>query len=403
MKRKQTFSKYQKFLIAILTVVQFTVVLDFAVLVPLGTYLMDDLKINAGSFGVLVSSYAIAAGVSGFAMAGFSDRFDRRKILLWVYFGFIIGTVLCAIAWNYESLLLARSFAGIFGGVMSGISFAVITDVFKFEVRGRVMGFIQMAFAGSQILGIPLGLYFAELSSWHISFYFIAAISIINFVLLYKYMQPLTVHLENRKHINFIATSLKIFKNKNYLLAFSATFFLATGGYMLMPYSSPFLVHNVGIAESDLMLIFFMAGLGTLVFSPVFGRLSDSIGKFKLFVIGSLLAIPFILIYTSLDKSSLQYVLFIFTAMTVVISSRMITSSAILTAIPSLQERGAFMNINSSVQQLSGGMAALISAGLLHENTDKSFSNFHILGYVTVVSLLLCVVLFYFIQRSLNR
>lgn len=403
MKQKQVFSAYEHFLIVVLTLVQFTVVLDFSVLVPLGTYLMDDLDINAESFGILVSSYALAAGISGFLMAGFSDRFDRRKLLLRIYLGFITGTVLCAIAWSYESLLFARCFAGVFGGIMSGISFAIITDVFKFEVRGRVMGFIQMAFSGSQVLGIPLGLYLAQRWSWHISFYLIALISTVNFILLYQYMQPLTVHLEDRKHVNFILTSLKIFKNKKYLLAFSATFFLATGGYMLMPYSSPFLVHNAGIAESDLTLLFFMAGLGTLVFSPVFGRLSDSMGKFKLFVIGSLLSIPFILIYTSLGNSSLSYVLFIFTAMTVAVSSRMITSSAIATAIPSLQERGAFMNINSSIQQLSGGMAALISAGLLHENADRSFSNFHTLGYLTVVSLLLCVVLFYFIQRSINR
>lgn len=403
MKTKPTFSQYEIFLIIILTIVQFTVVLDFAVLVPLGTQLMRELDINVQDFGILVSSYAIAAGVSGLIVSAFSDLFDRRKFLLWMYVGFIMGTIGCGIAWNYETLLLARVVAGIFGGIISGILWAVITDVFEFKVRGRVMGFIQMAFAGSQILGIPLGLYLAQTWSWHLPFYLIAIMSIISLFLLFIYMKPLTLHLQIKKRISFIHNTMNVFKNKRYLLVFSATFFLATGGYILMPFSTPFLVNNLGVKEMELTMLFFVAGLATLIFSPLLGYWSDQIGSFKLLVIGSLVAIPLILIYTDIQEGHLIYIVTIFTAMTVAVSSRMITSSAIITAIPAQHERGAFMNINSSIQHLSGGAASLLGAAVLRQNVDLSLANFSTLGYWTVISMVICIIIFYWIQKTINK
>ncbi|HRD38850.1 MAG TPA: MFS transporter, partial [Bacteroidia bacterium] len=97
-------------------------------------------------------------GASGLLAAGFADKFDRKKLLLFFYTGFILGTFLCGIAPNYEFLLIARIVTGLFGGVISSIGFAIITDLFVMQQRGRVMGFVQMSFAGSQVLGIPVGL-----------------------------------------------------------------------------------------------------------------------------------------------------------------------------------------------------------------------------------------------------
>jgi predicted MFS family arabinose efflux permease len=157
-KPKEAFSPYQVFIIAILSILQFTVVLDFMVLSPLGAQLMTELAISTSQFSLVVSAYAISAGISGLLAAGFADKFDRKKILLFFYTGFIVGTALCGIAPDYNFLLIARIVTGIFGGVISSISFAIITDLFKLEVRGRVMGFVQMAFASSQVMGIPVGL-----------------------------------------------------------------------------------------------------------------------------------------------------------------------------------------------------------------------------------------------------
>src|SRR5688572_8301930 len=194
--KEKIFTRYEVFVIAILAFLQFTVVLDFMVLSPLGAILMPELAIKPAQFGMVVSAYAFSAGASGFLAAGFADRFDRKRLLLFFYAGFILGTILCALADNYHDLLIARIITGVFGGVLSSISFAIITDIFKMEVRGRVMGFVQMSFASSQVLGIPIGLYLANEFGWHSPFTMIVVVCIAVGVLIVIYMKPIDAHLK---------------------------------------------------------------------------------------------------------------------------------------------------------------------------------------------------------------
>src|SRR5512133_2960026 len=181
MMKEKIFSRYQLFVIGLLAVLQFTVVLDFMVLSPLGAQLMKVLQLTTSQFGMAVSGYAFSAGISGLLAAGFADKFDRKKLLIFFYTGFIIGTFLCGIAPNYYFLLSARIITGFFGGVISSISYAIISDLFSLKVRGRVMGFVQMAFATSQVMGIPVGLYFANRVGWHAPFLLITIVSLIEY------------------------------------------------------------------------------------------------------------------------------------------------------------------------------------------------------------------------------
>lgn len=400
--QKATFTPSQRILIAILTILQFTVVLDFAVMAPMGSLLMRELDITAPQFGYLVSSYAIAAGTSGFLLAGFVDRFDRKRILLLLYAGFIVGTLLCAFAPNYQFLFIARLIAGLFGGVISGVSFAVITDIFKYEERGRVMGFVQMAFSGSQILGIPIGLYLAVKWSWHVPFYLIVGLATINWFLIYRFMNSIPSRLKTAP-LRFYKVLFDVFRQKEYRMAFLTTFFLATGGFLMMPYSSPYLVFNLGIAEASLPVIFFSAGIGTLIFSPLFGRLSDAWGKFKVFLWGSLFASIMIAWYINIDYGHLGLLIFVFAGMMIFVSSRIISASAMITEVPNADQRGAFMNVNSAIQQMSGGIATIIGSVILIQNDDLTFVNFHHLGWITIFTVLLGIVLMYRIHKLLKK
>src|SRR4051812_47901515 len=160
------FTRYQKFVIALLAFVQFTVVLDFMILSPLGALLMPKLKIDPSQFGTVVSAYAFSAGLSGILAAGFADKFDRKRMLLFFYAGFVVATALCGVAPDYRFLLFARIVTGLFGGVMGSIGMAIVADLFPFEARGRVMGLMMTAFSGAQVLGLPLGLYLSNLWGW---------------------------------------------------------------------------------------------------------------------------------------------------------------------------------------------------------------------------------------------
>src|SRR5471032_890944 len=167
---KLTFSGYQKFVIGILAFLQFTIILDFMIISPLGAIVIPALHISPREFGLAVSVYAFSAGISGILAAGFADRFDRKRLLLFFYVGFTLGTALCAIAPNYHLLLLGRIVTGLFGGVIGSVVLAIVTDLFALQLRGRVMGFVQTAFAASQVLGIPAGLFLSNHWNWHVAF-----------------------------------------------------------------------------------------------------------------------------------------------------------------------------------------------------------------------------------------
>src|SRR4051795_5524658 len=177
--RSRGFSRYQAILVALLALVQFTIIIDFMIMSPLGAILMPALDISAAQFGVAVSAYAFSAGISAILAAGFADRFDRKRLLLFFYLGFTLGTLVCALAPNYHVLLLGRIVTGLFGGVIGSGVLAIITDLFPLHLRGRVMGFVQTAFAASQVLGIPTGLFLANRWSWHVAFGALVGLSVI--------------------------------------------------------------------------------------------------------------------------------------------------------------------------------------------------------------------------------
>lgn len=393
-KQKLKFSAYQKFMILILALLQFTVVLDFMILSPLGDILMKSMGMSTGQFGSVVSAYAISAGISGFLAAGFADKYDRKKLLLFFYTGFIIGTLFCGLANSYMTLFVARIVTGIFGGVIGSIAMAIITDLFNMQQRGRVMGLVQMAFAGSQILGIPIGLLLANRFSWHATFFMVVILALVIGVFILFKMNPLTEHLKLQQTKNPLRHLINTVKKKNYRMGFMATAMLSMGGFMLMPFTSAFLVNNVHIAQVDLPIIFLFTGLSSIIIMPIIGRLSDRINKMTLFTIGSLVAISMVIIYTNLTPVPIWVVIVINMILFMGIMSRMVPAMALNSAIPDMADRGAYMSINSSLQQMAGGVAAIFSGLVVIQQTKTSpIENFNILGYVMAALIIWCIYL----------
>lgn len=398
------FSSRQKFLITILALLQFTVVLDFMVLSPLGDILMKSLSMTPSRFGLVVSSYAFSAGASGILAAGFADQFDRKKLLLFFYAGFIAGTLFCAVANTYNLLLVARIITGLFGGVIGSISLAIVTDVFLPEQRGRVMGFIQMAFAGSQVLGIPVGLYFANLWGWHAPFLMIVLLAVVIWIAVFLKMQPINKHLALARHQNALGHLLQTLFNRRYQTGFMAIAFLSIGGFMLMPFSSAFLINNVGISHDALPMVFLFTGISSMVIMPLVGRLADRFNKFHLFTAGSILAAIMAIIYTRLPQVPLWEVVAVNMVMFMGIMSRMIPASALNTSIPEMADRGAYMSITSSLQQMAGGIAALCAGLIVHQQTDTSpLEHFDTLGIVVAAVILACILLVYRVSLIVNK
>lgn len=402
--KERVFTPYQVFIIAVLTFLQFTIILDFMVLSPLGEQLMKELDIDTSQFGLVVSAYALSAGASGLLAAGFADKFDRKKLLLFFYVGFIIGTLLCGIAPDYHFLLMARIVTGVFGGVIGSVSFAIITDLFPLQTRGRVMGIVQMAFSASQILGIPIGLYLANKLGWHSPFLLIVGVSILAGLFIVIYMKPVNAHLHLQTVRNPLEHLFKTVSKPRYLQAFAATALLATGGFMLMPFGTAFSVNNLGMTRDDLPVIFLITGLFSIVTGPIIGKFSDKAGKYTIFLIGSIWSIIMVLIYTHQSVIPLWVVIFLNVFLFMGISARIISSSVLLTAVPDPADRGAFMGVNASLQQISGGIAAALAGLIVHQETKTSpLEHYPVLGYVVCVTTLITIIMMYFLNRMITR
>ena len=402
--KQRIFAPYQVFVIAILAILQFSIILDFMVLSPLGALLIEKLHIKTAQFGLVVSVYAFSAGASGLLAAGFADKFDRKKFLLFFYSGFLIGTFLCAIAPNYHFLLIARVVTGLFGGVIGSVSFAIISDLFKMEVRGRVMGFVQMAFAASQVLGLPVGLVLANHFGWHAPFWMIAGFGLVVGVVIVIYMKPVTHHMKIRSdQKNPFHHLIKTISQSHYIRAFLATTLLATGGFMLMPLGSAFGIFNLGLTQAQLPILYGITGMFSIAFGPLIGKLSDKLGKYKIFVAGSLVSMIMVSIYTNLGVTPLWVIIALNVLLFVGISSRMISSSALMTAVPEPQDRGAFMSINASVQQIAGGIASAIAGFIVVQTSTGALKHYNILGYVVIGTMTITLVMMYFLNQYVHH
>jgi predicted MFS family arabinose efflux permease len=401
--KERTFTRYQVFMIAILALLQFTIVLDFIVISPLGAQLLKDMNLSTSDFGMVVSVYAFSAGISGLVAAGFADKFDRKKLLLFFYAGFILGTLLCGIADNYRFLLAARIVTGLFGGVIGSVSFAIITDLFRMELRGRVMGFVQMAFSTSQVLGIPAGLFLANKLGWHSPFIMISFASIAAGIIIILKMKPINAHLGILSDRNAFRHLFKTVFQKRYFGAFSVNILLVTGGYMLMPFGSTFGVNNLGISIQNLPILYLVTGLFSMMGGPIIGRLSDTIGKYKIFLVGSMITMVSLLIYCNLGVTPLWIVIAINIILTIGVLARMISASALMTAIPEKSDRGAFMSVNASVQQVSGGIAAVIAGSIVVQTGTGKLLHYNILGYVVISAVIITIITMYFINKILEQ
>lgn len=397
------FSPYQKTVVALLAFLQFAVIVDFMLMAPMGALIMPALSIGPSQFGLVVSAYAFSAAASGLLTAGFADRFDRKKLLLFFYSGFVLGTLWCGLAQSFEALLAARIVTGLFGGVIGSIVIAISTDLFPPQMRGRVMGIIQTAFAASQVMGIPLGLYLSNHWGWQVPFLALAALGLVGGFIVNARLRPVNEHLKAPQQHSPWIHLLHTLTVPRHLLAFATTALLTTGGFMLMPFSSAFVVNNLRVALHDLPTVYVVTGLTTVFTGPLIGRAADRFGKFRVFGLGTALSIVMVVLYTHLGPISLPLLILINAVLFVGIFSRVIPAQALMASVPTPVQRGSFSAINASVQQLSGGVASLVSGHIVTMTADGQLQHFDTVGYVVAASSLVSFLLMWRLQRGLVR
>jgi MFS transporter, DHA1 family, inner membrane transport protein len=387
-------------LVSLLALLNFTHILDTMILMPLGNILMPKWDIDSSQYSKIVSAYSIAAFVSSFAAIFYVDKFDRKRILLLAYLGFILGTFSCVFANGYSSMIFARVITGIFGGLISAQVLTIIGDVIPYEKRGRAMGLLMGGFAIASILGVPLGLYFANLLGWHYPFIIIASFGVLLFPFLFKYVpnvknaSTLPIRLKER-----ITNFKNIFTNKEQLIALSFSTLLVMGHFIIIPLINPYMVYNVGVPQDYTPLIYLVGGISALITANFIGKLADKFGKQKVFLICALISLVFVLAITHMPSISLVLVLLTFAFWFSTATGRTVPGQAMVTQAVTTQSRGGFMSCNSCLQNLSMGLASLISGWITSSDKNFVITNYNVLGYVSIGLILVSVALSYKLEK----
>ena len=384
--------KNEKAVLWTLAAINFIHIVDFMILMPLGPQLMRIFDIGPSQFSLLVSSYTFSAGISSFFGAFFLDRFDRKKILIWVYIGFTIGTLGCALSPSYGVLLAARVFSGVFGGLTSALILAIIGDVVPDERRGRAMGLVMAAFSFASVMGVPIGLFLASISSWHLPFYVLTGLAILSFGMIFKFIPPIRDHLgKETKRPHPLQVMSRVTSNSNQMRAIGLSVMMMFGQFMIIPFLSPYNVANVGFSEMQLTYIYMAGGAFTIFTSPWVGRLSDRYGKLKIFTIFMSLNLIPIAIITHLGVTPIPLVLMVTTMFFVTSNGRYVPAAAIVTGTANPENRGSFLSFNSAVQQMAAGLASLGAGMIIGENELGQLTNFNIVGYLAIFFSVLCI------------
>jgi predicted MFS family arabinose efflux permease len=384
---------HERWMLLTLAAINFTNIMDFMIMMPLGPQLMRTFDITTQQFGLVVSSYTISAGISGFFTAFIIDRFERKRFLMWLYMGFLVGTLACGLSNSFWMLTVARIFTGVFGGVLGAVILSIIGDTIPFERRGAAMGKVMAAFSIASVLGVPFGLYLATTFSWQTPFLLLAGLALPVLLLVWKFVPLVQTHLAQGSPKSVVKTLTQITSNPNQRKAITLMMVIMFGHFSIIPFLSPYMVSNVGFSEHQLSYIYFFGGALNMISAPLIGRLADRKGKRMIFqVFVAMSTIPVLLI-THMGMWPLWSALIVTTLFFMMSGGRFIPAQAMVTATVSPENRGSFMSIVSSVQQLSAGLASYIAGLIVVKQVDQSLLNYNFVGYISALSAIFTIYL----------
>jgi predicted MFS family arabinose efflux permease len=382
----------ERLLVLVLACVQFTNIMDFMVLMPLGPQLMRVMQISPREFSFLVAAYTLSASAASFLTALYIDRFDRKRALMFLYAGFALSTLLCGLATEYAALLAGRLIAGAFGGVCGAAVFAVVGDAIPQERRGSATGTVSTAFSIAAIAGVPAGLFLATAFDWRAPFLALVALCLLVLGGIVRLVPPMRKHIDAATHDASPLRRVKgILRDPNHRWALALPATMVFGGFSVIPFLSPYAVANVGLGEADLPYIYLFGGLATAFTSRYIGRLSDRHGKRETFAMVAGLSIVPILLITNLPPAPVWVLVACTTLFMVFISGRVVPAMALVTASAQPRVRGGLMSFNSALQHLSSGLASLSAGRIIGQTETGALTRYWAVGLIAVACTLLAI------------
>lgn len=381
----------ERYLLLTLAGMQFSHILDFMIMMPLGPILMHEFNITTHEFGFLVASYSFSAALAGLLAATFVDKFERKRLLLTVFALFGMATLACGFSPTYTTLLIARGLAGAFGGIMGAMVQTLVGDLIPFERRATASGVISASFSLSTVAGVPLSLWLANQFQWRAPFILIAATTVLFMLIALRHLPDVRHHLNTEKRAHPFSAMFEVLRDANHLRALLFTMLILFSGFTVIPYITVYAVANLGIAQQDIFYIYLVGGAATLLTSRRIGRWADRAGKVKVYRLIAVLATLPLFAVTHIETASLWLWVTCTTAFFVLVSGRMIPAMAIITSAAQAKLRGTFMSLNSAMQQLASGLAATLAGFITTQTATGQIIGYDKVGYVAIAANVLAI------------
>jgi len=380
-------------IILLLACIQFTHTVDFVMMMPLAPIFMKTFQIGPETFSIMVSSYTWSSAVFGIIGALFVDRYDRKRVLLTSYAGFIVGTFLCGLSPTAFVLILARTAAGAFAGVMISSVFSIVADIVPEIRRGTALGMVMAAFPVASVLGVPFAVYLAGKFDWHTPFFFLAALSSIVLLVMSFLIPQVREHLKNPYLESSWSRVTHFFRSAKYYPSMIFVFVLMLAAFTIIPFISAYLNSNVGVDTKDFYLVYLFGGLFTFFTSQMFGRMTDRFGKLNLFRWISFFSIFPILMITNLPPVPLVAAILTTTFFMILVSGRFVPGMALITGSVEPERRGAYLSVSTAIQHFGSGLSAYLSGKLLTQGIDGRIENFALIGWISAFFTIVCILL----------
>ncbi len=381
----------ERYLLLTLAGIQFSHILDFMIMMPLGPVLISAFGIGTHEFGLLVASYSFSAALSGLFAATFIDRFERKRLLLVIFGLFGLATLACGLAPGYATLLFARGMAGTFGGVMGAMVQTIVGDVIPFSRRAKAGGIVSTAFSLATVAGVPLSLWLANHFQWRAPFILIAILTALFIVIAARILPELRYHISDKKRAHPFSAMFEVLRDPNHLNALLFSALLIFSGFTVIPYITIYAVGNVGISIKDIPFIYLSGGAATLVTARLIGHWADLRGKVRIYRSVAIAALLPLLVVTHIGTAPLWLWLVCTTAFFVLVSGRMIPAMAIITSAAQPKLRGTFMSLNATMQAFAMGLATTLAGFIITQNSEGRIADYGMVGFIAIAGNILAI------------
>ncbi len=222
--------------------------------------------------GYLVSGYAIGIAIGGPALAVLTKKMNRKLLVILLGLGFTLGQVLCAIAPNFELLLLVRIFVSVLHGAYFGIAFVLATSLVPPARRGFAMALILSGLTVSNVLGVPGGTAIGTMLGWRATFWAVGLLGLAATLVIAAVLPARAGATASQGSFRHEFAALG---RQQVFLGFTIAMLVMTGQYSLFTYIAPLLLTVTGVGSEAIPIILLLFGIGATIGVFIGGRLAD--------------------------------------------------------------------------------------------------------------------------------